>query len=70
MENCRVLGNFFSLHIQNLKDPHKISFSEPVALFMKFPTCVGSNFQGNKIFLLSFMEVLDASYISLVSMVG
>ena len=28
----------FSLHIQNRQDPHKISFSEPVALFMNFST--------------------------------
>ena len=39
-KNLRFLGNFFSLHIQNRKDPHKISFSEPAALFMKFPTHV------------------------------
>ena len=25
--------------MQNRKDPHKISFSEPVILLMKFPTC-------------------------------
>ena len=25
-----ALGDFFSLHIQSQKDPHKISFSEPL----------------------------------------
>ena len=30
---------FFSLHIQNRKDPRKIFFSDPSALFMKFPAC-------------------------------
>ena len=29
---------FSSLYIQNWKELHKISFSEPGALFMKFPT--------------------------------
>ena len=37
MENLRFRRFFFSLHIQKQKDPHKISFSEPAALFMKFP---------------------------------
>ena len=44
--------NFFSLHIQNRKGPHKISFSEPAAQLMKFPTRVKTNymylFQPNK----------------------
>ena len=33
-----VLGDLFSLHIQNRKHPHKISFSELPALFMKCHT--------------------------------
>ena len=35
MENLGFLAIFFSLHIQNRKYPHKISF----VLFMKFPAC-------------------------------
>ena len=33
-----ILGDFFNLHIQNQKGRHKVFFSEPTALFMKFPT--------------------------------
>ena len=32
----KVLSDIFRLHIQNWKDPHKISFSEPMALNMEF----------------------------------
>ena len=38
--NLRVLGDIFSLHIQNRKEPHKIFLSEPTVLSMSFTTRV------------------------------
>ena len=47
MKSLRLLGNFFSLHIQNQKDPHKTSFSELLLRLLSFLTVIKEK-QGKK----------------------
>ena len=65
MVNLGFLGDFFSIHIHNLEEPHKISLSQQRALSMKFPTHVEAHMKINLItpIIMVYAPILKTSLI-------